>query len=339
MAEQSSDNPIVKYLGAPIFAVFVSVLTWFAADSTTLQPALTKLAGVLGGICALVTCLLYDRNLGVLGASADPADSLEGSAYVRLRKSLSEGGGPATTYSRWLTKFLDAVDHFFGDAEEMIGADAENQRKVPTLPLADRTLFPHAFGLKTPAPLWTAAAFNRCLVLAFIYPIPTIFIIWAISGHVGPAEAALALRPDTPGWERVVIGATFWFLPLASIIHLKAPPGWRFLLFVTASVLAFAGGIIGLLVVALYFVIMELWRPPHGLTLSGPFAGIFGCAVAIAIAIVNPNSIIGVVIAAFAIASAWVGGTIVSALVGLGLLSLSQRGFRLNFPLSALSRA
>jgi hypothetical protein len=81
---------------------------------------------------------------------------------------------------------------------------------------------------------------------------------------------------------------------------------------------------------------MELWRPPHGLVLSGPFAGTFGCAVAIAIAIVNPNSIIGVVIAAFAIALAWVGGTIVSASVALGLLSLSQRGFRARWQVAYL---
>jgi hypothetical protein len=35
--------------------------------------------------------------------------------------------------------------------------------------MADRTLFPHAFGLKKAAPLWTAPAFDRCLLLALIY--------------------------------------------------------------------------------------------------------------------------------------------------------------------------
>jgi hypothetical protein len=77
-----------------------------------------------------------------------------------LRKSLAEGGKPALIYAQWLTKFLDAVDRFFGDAG-----------------MADRTLFPRAFGLKTPAPLWTAPAFDRCLLLALIYPIATILII------------------------------------------------------------------------------------------------------------------------------------------------------------------
>src|SRR5258708_30096031 len=73
--------------------------------------------------------------------------------------------------------------------------------------MADQTLFPRAFGLKTPAPLWTAPAFDRCLLLALIYPIVTIYIIWAVSDHVGPAEDALSL-PDIPGWRRAIaVGA------------------------------------------------------------------------------------------------------------------------------------
>jgi hypothetical protein len=53
-----------------------------------------------------------------------------------------------------------------------------------------RSLFPHAFGLRTPAPLRTAPAFDRCLLLALLYPILTIFLIWAVSGHVGPFRKA-----------------------------------------------------------------------------------------------------------------------------------------------------
>jgi hypothetical protein len=61
--------------------------------------------------------------------------------------------------------------------------------------MADRTLFPHAFGLRTPAQLWTAPAFDRCLLLALAYPIVTVFIMWGVSGHVGPAEKVLGLPP------------------------------------------------------------------------------------------------------------------------------------------------
>src|SRR5207237_800604 len=45
-------------------------------------------------------------------------------------------------------------------------------------------------------------ALNRCLLLALIYPIATILLIWAVSGHVGPAEAVLGLKPDVSGWSR-----------------------------------------------------------------------------------------------------------------------------------------
>jgi hypothetical protein len=190
-AEASSDNPILKYLGSALFAAVVAFLTWLTAEHTELRAALTTLAGVVGGVCALVTALLYARYLGVLGAGAAPARSPERLAYVRLRKSIAEGGRPARIYAEWLTKFLDAVDRFFGDAG-----------------MADRTLFPRAFGLKTPAPLWTAPSFDRCLLLALVYPIATIYIIWAVSGHVGPAEAALQLSPGFLGWKRVFLVAS-----------------------------------------------------------------------------------------------------------------------------------
>jgi hypothetical protein len=68
--------------------------------------------------------------------------------------------------------------------------------------MADRTLFPHAFGLNKPAPLWTVPALDRCLLLALIYPVGTVFVIWAVSGHVGPAEAALGLSNDFVAWQR-----------------------------------------------------------------------------------------------------------------------------------------
>src|SRR5260370_2149026 len=142
-------------------------------------------------IDSLVFSLMYKRYIGVLGAGGGRKGYPARDAYERLRASISGGNLAARLYADWLTKFLDAVDRFFGDAG-----------------MADRTLFPRAFGLKTPAPLWTAPAFDRCLLLALVYPIATIFIIWAVSGHVGPAEAALGLKADIAGWQRgIALGA------------------------------------------------------------------------------------------------------------------------------------
>ena len=190
MAEQFPESVVAKAIGHPIGTALGTLIGWLTAGSTgVLGSALGPLLSVLGGICGLAFSLIYRRYVGVLGAGAKRKGSLERLAYDKLRESLAEGGSAARLYAQRLTGFLDAVDRFFGDAG-----------------MADRTLFPRAFGLRTPAPLWTAPAFDRCLLLALVYPIATIFVIWAISGHVGPAEAALHLKPDLSGWQRGLCG-------------------------------------------------------------------------------------------------------------------------------------
>jgi hypothetical protein len=151
------------------------------------------------GLCVAVAPFIYKYYLGVVAQGAAPEGSLERQDYERLLASLAGGNLAARLYAKWLTAFLDWIEGFFGDAG-----------------LADRTLFPRAFGLKKPAPLWTAPAFDRCLFLAMLYPFATIFVIWAVSGHVGPAERALDLKPDISGWRRYLslgimgfLGATF----------------------------------------------------------------------------------------------------------------------------------
>jgi hypothetical protein len=159
------------------------LLGWLAGGS-----AVAALASVVLAVCALVFGLIYRRYLLLLGAERRrPA---ERQAYDALRNSLAEGNIAARLYAERLTRFLNWIDRFLGDTS-----------------IADRTLFPHAFGLTTPAPLWTAPAFDRCLVLALLYPIATIFIIWVVSGHVGPAEAALRMKPDLSGLQRGIAAA------------------------------------------------------------------------------------------------------------------------------------
>ncbi len=161
------------------------------------------------GLCVAIAPFIYKYYLGVLAQGAQPEGSLERQDYDRLRASLAGGNLAARLYAKWLTAFLDRVERFFGD----VG-------------MVDQTLFPHAFGLKIPAPLWTAPAFDRCLLLALIYPIATIFLIWTISGHVGSAEAALGFRPDLPDWQRgtAAAGIGIYYLVLWRA-HLNA--GWK----------------------------------------------------------------------------------------------------------------
>jgi hypothetical protein len=143
-------------------------------------------------ICALVFGLVYRRYVLLLGA--DRRRPAERKAYDALRNSLIAGNTAARLYARWLGVMLDRVDRLFGDTG-----------------MADRTLFPHAFWLKTPAPLWTAPALERCLLLALIYPIATILVVWAVSGHVGPAENALHLNPRLIAWQRWLAAMVFGF--------------------------------------------------------------------------------------------------------------------------------
>jgi hypothetical protein len=198
VANLSPDKIVVGAIGAAIGAAIGSLL----------PGGLTSAIGVLltsaGSITGLIFSLMYKRYLGILAASAHDKNSTdrntraEWQAYERLRKSLRGGNIAARLYADWLTKFLDSVDRFFGDAGK-----------------ADQTLFPRAFGLKTPAPLWTAPAFDRCLLLALLYPIASIFIIWAVSGHVGPAEAALGLNSNLPDWHRGIWSGSMLFLGFA----------------------------------------------------------------------------------------------------------------------------
>jgi hypothetical protein len=180
------------------------LLTPPAADhlTKTLGVSLAAPLSLLVAASGLTLTLIFWRYLGILSAGAEALGTLERQAYDALRASLRTGGVPARLYSHWLARFLDAVDRFFGDAG-----------------LAYPTLFPAAFGLQTPAPLWTAASFDRCLLLALIYPIATILVIWAVSGHVGPAEAALHLKSNLPGWQR---GFAVAILVIAASVHLRA---------------------------------------------------------------------------------------------------------------------
>jgi len=156
---------------------------WLGGGST-----LAALRSVALAVGALALGLIYRRYLGILGA--DPDKPAEFDAYTTLRDSLTKGNLAARLYAERLTRFLNWIDRFFGDAG-----------------MADRTLFPHFFGLRTPAPLWTAPAFDRCMLLAAIYPVVTILIIWAVSGQVGQAGEALLLKLDYSAWQRGLLVA------------------------------------------------------------------------------------------------------------------------------------
>jgi hypothetical protein len=193
-AGKSLDGAIFNTIGHPILVAIGAFLGHALGWAGPLSSSLNTLLTVIGGVCGLVFSIMYRRYLGVVASGSKRKGTPERKDYDALRDCLSRGGFIAPLYAHWLTAFLDGVDRLFGD----VGAE---QR---------------AFGLKKPAPLWTGPAFHACVCLALVYPIITILLFWAVSGHVGPAEAAFGLSPQSPGWKRaavVVAVVPLFFLP------------------------------------------------------------------------------------------------------------------------------
>jgi hypothetical protein len=144
------------------------------------------------------------------GAGAPPG-SAKRADYDQLRGKLQAGGTPAKVYRDWLTIALDRVDAFFGD----IGRN-------------DKSWVARVLGLERPGARWTAPAFDRCLLLALLYLLTTIILVWMWSGHVGLTEQALGLwaasDDDALGKiRRCLFGLTALWLPIssASIIMIR----------------------------------------------------------------------------------------------------------------------
>jgi hypothetical protein len=226
----------------------------------------------------LTFSLMFRRYVGVLGSGGGRKGYPARDRYDRLRESLSGGNLASRLCSDWLARFLDEVDRFFGDAS-----------------MADRTLFAHAFGLETPVPLWTASAFDRCLSLALIYPIAAIFVIWLVSGHVGPAEIPLGLQAYTAAWQRELA---------AGLIGFSVPLFHRSLMFilwqVAIAVSLVAGVVAG--VVAVAFAV-AFSRAIAG---AGAIAIAFAGAVTFAVAFADAGAfaVAGVVAGAFVVSGA-----------------------------------
>jgi hypothetical protein len=203
---------------AAIFAGAQPLLT------AAIGPSATNLVEiVLGGATFLFTGVASYYFYFVLPGDREAIGSPERKRYDHLRADLGNGGTAARIYSEKLTAALKAVERFFRDE----GSPGQQ-----------------AFGLKTPAPLWTSNAFHYCLILALLYPIVTIFFIWAASSEVGAAEASFGLPRDLPWWQRTsaIFGLAFGIL---SYWRFKRSPGrrsllWLLLVPISAVLIAYA---------------------------------------------------------------------------------------------------
>ncbi len=219
--------------------------------------------------------------------------------YLALRNSLADNG-IGTFYAWDVRRMLAGVDRFFGDAPDQPDG-----------------LFPTAFGwLDEPAPLWTARAYDRCLMLALVYPLLVVLLGWVVSGEALAVEQALLMRDAGPEERMLAVGLMLvglWLVFMASHKNeLMAP-----LLLIPAGI-AVAGSSVFFGAGAVVLVVLGLFSnrgPSYGLALG---------AVSIAIALAAVASVAGVSFGIYGISFAVIVGIIV--VVGVVyLLSLAQR--------------
>jgi hypothetical protein len=226
------------------------------------------LAAVAAGLFAWFAWRYWD----ILGSSGEPQGSVERADYDALLGELESGGTPPKVYRDWLTKALDRVDVFFGDPGRN-----------------DKSWFARALGLETLGARWTAPAFDRCLLLALLYPIIMIVLVWMWSGHVGAAERAIALW-ESPrgnplaGLKRAAYALCFGVGVFAAM-RLNKPsdtlgvfwvPAFLVSLFVA---MAMAPALVLPTAIALAYVV----------AITG-FAGVVGVTAAVALAVANANA-------------------------------------------------
>jgi hypothetical protein len=177
---------------------------------------LTIIAAALAMIVAYISSYNYSvifRDYGL-----DSADNDERAVFDGLRARLAAGGRFIPIYNDLLTRGLDRVDRFFGDADPRV-----------------KTLWPRAFGFKGAKPFWTAPAYDRCLIIALLYPLVVLLVVWCVSGQVSKAAAAMLLSEGVIWWKRALLG--FVLIVLLCSGHIASKEDGKFRQFFGFSLL------------------------------------------------------------------------------------------------------
>lgn len=198
---------------------------------------------------------------------------------IELIKKLKQGGSIRLIYIDLITRVLDGLDRFLGDYDK-----AALSLRVP-------------FGRWPSRPYWTGWSFDKCLLLAMVYPLLAMFVTWAATGDVGEFGSNLGLKANVPPYlSGTGLALVFWIMIAAWLAnHSKNRYSLVWLLSVAAASIA-TGGIAG--------------------------AGAVACAVAAAVAVAGTGSPKG----AIAVAVSCVGactGAIVWANASLNVLAVT----------------
>lgn len=140
-----------------------------------------------------IILLVAYRTWAVLGSGGDAPDSIQRHQYDAFRNGLAAGNSIQRTYRSLAIHFISWQLQFFGDRYSK-----PNQ------------LIAKFLGVTTETPLWTAASFDRCVLIAAIYPATCIIFFWALSGSVQKVQESLHLSV-LPPWHRSVVAVALIF--------------------------------------------------------------------------------------------------------------------------------
>ena len=168
----------------------------------SLRGAAVATLAVVVLVALTVMSLYYGQVLHYGGAQSG---SLERRRYDGLRDELAREHRIAAIYTRRLDRTLDALDRFFNNLNP-----------------AEQAALKQSGALR----IWSGWMFDRCLLIAIIYPIATAVLVWAVLGVVGPAEEAMLL-PHAGAAARIAVIAAMGVLAFCLKTYMSSPGWWQ----------------------------------------------------------------------------------------------------------------
>lgn len=295
VAESPGEKVAVGISIAAVGGMFSTALVKPLAEAATAQLglALATLVWVAGCVFTLALVVMFWRYVAAIKGAVEKPGTAPRQDYQALRDSIADGGKFGAGYARALTLLLDAVDRFFGDAGQP--APGWQWRLFMRDDRAPRV------------PLWSAPAYDRCLLLALLYPILVLVLGWMVSGHVGVAERALDFKIGVPGWRRGLVGVALLTSAAAAFTSFRGT-GWRYAVWDLVCFGAFAGA----------FAVAVAVAVTSAVAVPVAFAVVcaYGCVFAVRVVVAGAVAVAGVVAGAFALAGAF-------AVAGVGAFAVT----------------
>jgi len=231
--------------------------------------------------CA-VFFLMFAVYLYKLRGADEPPGSPARREFDLFHENLELGFGFNDWYARSLTRVLDSLDRFFRDA------DKEEVAKLARFAAAPPKV----------AQCWSAPAYDKCLALALLYPLATMFLVWVATGHAGDAERAVGLDGSPAGafaW-RLGVPASVAILVFAWFKFQRKPDWKKALVLFTGgvgsgfSMMFFAGFGLGAVAGSFICVVISTVFFFDLLAVAGAVALIFGFGVSAVVAVAREFS-------------------------------------------------